>query len=86
MARYKNFYFFYSLQGKYKPFRKTKKRIDTGVLKKIPITVDDQGNNNINRNDDNNIQNNQNERPNMIRINFEGSNSNENNQLDIDNI
>ena len=28
-------------------------------------------------NDNNNIQNNQNEKPNMIRINFEGSNSNE---------
>ena len=80
MVRYK-IYFVYSPKGKYKPFRITKKGIDTGVFEKIPIAVDDQGNNNINRN-----ENNQNERPNMIRINFEGSNSNENNQLDMDNI
>ena len=85
MVRYK-IYFVYSPKGKYIPFRITKKGIDTGVFEKIPIAVDDQGNNNINRNDNNNIQNNQNERPNMIRINFEGSNSNENNQLDMDNI
>lgn len=81
-----NIYFIYSSKGKYKPFRITKKGINTGVFEKIPIAGDAQGNNNINMNDNDNIQNNQNERPNMIRINLEGRNSNESNQLDMDNI
>ena len=66
-----NIYFIYNPKEKYKPFRIKKKGINTGMFEKIPIAVDDQGNNNINMNDNNNILNNQNERPNMIRINLE---------------
>ena len=79
-------YFIFSPKGKYKPFRITKKGIDTGVFEKIPIAVEDQGNNGVNMNNNNNIRNNQNERPNMIRINLERRNSNESNQIDMDNI
>ena len=85
MVSYK-IYFIFSPKGKYKPFRITKKGIDTGVFEKIPVAVEDQGNNNINMNNNNNIQNNQNERPNMIRINLVRRNSNESNQIDMDNI
>ena len=79
-------YFIFSPKGKYKPFRITKKGIDTGVFEKIPIAVEDQGNNGVNMNNNNNIRNNQNERPNMIRINLERRNSNESKQIDMDNI
>ena len=79
-------YFIFSPKGKYKPFRITKKGIDIGVFEKIPIAVEDQGNNGVNMNNNNNIRNNQNERPNMIRINLERRNSNESNQIDMDNI
>lgn len=85
MVSYK-IYFIFSPKGKYKPFRITKKGIDTGVFEKIPIAGDDQGNDNININNNDNIPNNQNERPNMIRINLERRNSNENNQIDMENI
>ena len=36
-------YFIFSPKGKYKPFRITKKGIDTGVFEKIPTAVEDQG-------------------------------------------
>lgn len=78
-------YFIFSPKGKFKPFRITKKGIDTGVFEKIPISMNSQGNNNMNLNINNNIQNNQNAGSHTIRINLDRRSVSESNQIDIDN-
>ena len=77
-------FIFFSPKGKFKPFRITKKGIDTGVFEKIPIPINDGRNNNINLQINNNIQNAQNEGHQTIRINLQRRNDGRNNIIDVE--
>ena len=74
----------YSPNGKFKPFRITKKGIDTGVFEKIPAEINDRENSNVNPQRNSNLQNSQNRQPQAIRIDVEMRNNGDNNEINID--
>ena len=74
----------YSPNGKFKPFRITKKGIDTGVFERIPMEINNRENNNINSQGNNSIPNSQNRQSQVIRINAERRNDGDNNEINMD--
>ena len=83
MVRY-IYYIIYSPNGKFKPFRITKKGIDTGVFERIPMEINNRENSNVKSQENNNLQNSQNRPPLVIRINTERRNDNDSNEINID--